>query len=519
MENLEALDGRFPWNAVLALPILAFTSASEPPCSSMMLPRSSEVYPNMHHSHLNSTMTHANQRLSQQNSIPGYMKHRHRREQSSGSITSTSRDFSTSRGMNREVDYPQKQLTRKPRPVSSHTLKEKHASQTRRHSNSRHYPYTNLHDMNEDKRKRLTDKEQLHSRKRLSEMQCTNDSSGSNSNPNRKELNNHRHFRHLPINTEDAYLHRCEQMQNMLHHLNQKRDMYNNRQMQSMSSTYSQPKKSNLDEIVGLAANDCHLFNYHPYGFNGMNEPPTDWNSTKSQMFPSYNTSTIGGNKHNGRHCQFGLNTLESFQQGCLTSLASMLLCPHTILPIMVGLFSNFGSSTDYVQKLGEELVYLKQSNPYYYDQAQIGFEFWPGILPLIIVSILGYILGLSLGWQLGFAVAVTATLLYALFFVLLYGAETWRTITTSIKKVQVFINSCLRKILNIDWPDTISNNLLWERTNELPAEEEIRRRRWKWMRHTLRKSSNCITRQALTRNPEGKRKKGRPKNILRRII
>ncbi|CAH8547884.1 unnamed protein product [Schistosoma margrebowiei] len=379
----------------------------------------------MHHSHLNSTMTHAHQRLSQQNSIPGYMKHRHRREQSSGSITSTSRDFSTSRCMNREVDYPQKQLTRKPRPVSSHTLKEKHASQTRRHSNSRHYPYTNLHDMNEDKRKRLTDKEQLHSRKRLSEMQCTNDSSGSNSNPNRKELNNHRHFRHLPINTEDAYLHRCEQMQNMLHHLNQKRDMYNNRQMQSMSSTYSQPKKSNLDEIVGLAANDCHLFNYHPYGFNGMNEPPTDWNSTKSQMFPSYNTSTIGGNKHNGQHCQFGLNTLESFQQGCLTSLASMLLCPHTILPIMVGLFSNFGSSTDYVQKLGEELVYLKQSNPYYYDQAQIGFEFWPGILPLIIVSILGYILGLSLGWQLGFAVAVTATLLYALFFgVIIFGVR-----------------------------------------------------------------------------------------------
>ncbi|VDP31614.1 unnamed protein product [Schistosoma margrebowiei] len=36
---------------------------------------------------------------------------------------------------------------------------------------------------------------------------------------------------------------------------------------------------------------------------------------------------------------------------------------------------------------------------------------------------------------------------------------------------------------------------------------------------HTLRKSSNCITRQALTWNPEGKRKTGRPKNTLRRII
>ncbi|VDO84062.1 unnamed protein product [Schistosoma margrebowiei] len=100
-----------------------------------------------------------------------------------------------------------------------------------------------------------------------------------------------------------------------------------------------------------------------------------------------------------------------------------------------------------------------------------------------------------------------------------MYGAETWRTTTTTIRKVQVFINSCLRKILNIHWPDTISNSLLWERTNQLPAEEEIRKRRWEWIGHTLRKSPNCITRQALTWNPEGKRKRGRPKNTLRRII
>ncbi|VDO66887.1 unnamed protein product [Schistosoma curassoni] len=70
---------------------------------------------------------------------------------------------------------------------------------------------------------------------------------------------------------------------------------------------------------------------------------------------------------------------------------------------------------------------------------------------------------------------------------VLLYGAETWRTKTTTIKKVQVFINNCLRKILNIHWPDTISNSLLWERTNQLRAEEEIKKRRWKWIGHTLR--------------------------------
>ncbi|VDP41295.1 unnamed protein product [Schistosoma margrebowiei] len=51
------------------------------------------------------------------------------------------------------------------------------------------------------------------------------------------------------------------------------------------------------------------------------------------------------------------------------------------------------------------------------------------------------------------------------------------------------------------------------------PAEEEIRKRRWKWIGHTLRKSLNCITRQALTWNPEGKRKSGRPKKTLCREI
>ncbi|VDP12147.1 unnamed protein product [Schistosoma margrebowiei] len=59
----------------------------------------------------------------------------------------------------------------------------------------------------------------------------------------------------------------------------------------------------------------------------------------------------------------------------------------------------------------------------------------------------------------------------------------------------------------------------MWERTNQLPAEEEIRKRRWKWIGHTLHKSSNCITRQALTWNPKGRRKRGRPKNTLRREV
>ncbi|VDP24838.1 unnamed protein product [Schistosoma mattheei] len=90
---------------------------------------------------------------------------------------------------------------------------------------------------------------------------------------------------------------------------------------------------------------------------------------------------------------------------------------------------------------------------------------------------------------------------------VLLYMAETWRTTKSITQKIQVFINKCLRKILRIRWPDTISDNRLWERTNQIQVEEEIRKKHWKWIGHTLEKAPNCVTRQALTWTPQGQRR------------
>ena len=90
---------------------------------------------------------------------------------------------------------------------------------------------------------------------------------------------------------------------------------------------------------------------------------------------------------------------------------------------------------------------------------------------------------------------------------VLLYGAETWRTIKTTTNKVQTFINKCLRRILNIYWPDKISNKDLWTKTKQLPAADEIGRRRWRWIGHTLRKPASNTTRHALTWNPHREEK------------
>ena len=102
---------------------------------------------------------------------------------------------------------------------------------------------------------------------------------------------------------------------------------------------------------------------------------------------------------------------------------------------------------------------------------------------------------------------------------VLLYGSETWRTTKATSKKVQVFINRCLRTILRLHWSDKTTNEELWRRTGQRPIEQELKQRRWRWIGHTLRRPRESISRQALSWNPQGKRGKGRPRNTWRREV
>ena len=41
---------------------------------------------------------------------------------------------------------------------------------------------------------------------------------------------------------------------------------------------------------------------------------------------------------------------------------------------------------------------------------------------------------------------------------VFLYASECWTVTQRTVDRVQVFINKCLRRILNIHWPDRITN-------------------------------------------------------------
>ena len=85
------------------------------------------------------------------------------------------------------------------------------------------------------------------------------------------------------------------------------------------------------------------------------------------------------------------------------------------------------------------------------------------------------------------------------------------------LHKLQTFINSRLNKILSIHWPEKIKNKDLWKTANQEPVSAQICRRKWGWMSHTLGKPASNITLQAVTWNPQRKRKSGRRRNTWRR--
>jgi hypothetical protein len=103
---------------------------------------------------------------------------------------------------------------------------------------------------------------------------------------------------------------------------------------------------------------------------------------------------------------------------------------------------------------------------------------------------------------------------------VLLYGCETWKVTVSITKKLQTYTNRCLRRILKIRWPRIISNNELWQITGQTRIQNEIRRRKWRWIGHTLRKANTTIARQAFDFTPHGgSRRPGRPPKTWRSTV
>ena len=102
---------------------------------------------------------------------------------------------------------------------------------------------------------------------------------------------------------------------------------------------------------------------------------------------------------------------------------------------------------------------------------------------------------------------------------VLLYGSETWKMTKNDETMVDTFLHKSLRRILKIYWPQKVTNEEVRKRADIEQTSTTIRRRRWKWLGHVLRMENTRHAKIAVTWTPEGKRKRGRPKETWRRTI
>ena len=102
---------------------------------------------------------------------------------------------------------------------------------------------------------------------------------------------------------------------------------------------------------------------------------------------------------------------------------------------------------------------------------------------------------------------------------VLLYGCEIWRMTKRDEAKLDTFLHKCLRRILRIYWPMRVTNEEVRKQARTCTISEQIRRRRWCWIGHVLRMDHHQNPRIALTWAPEGKRRRGRPRETWRRTV
>jgi hypothetical protein len=73
--------------------------------------------------------------------------------------------------------------------------------------------------------------------------------------------------------------------------------------------------------------------------------------------------------------------------------------------------------------------------------------------------------------------------------------------------------NNSGAKGLRIWWPNIISNKDLWRVTDQEDINLEIKKRKFRWIGHTLRKEDGEVSKAALLWNPQGNRKRGAGEN------
>ena len=102
---------------------------------------------------------------------------------------------------------------------------------------------------------------------------------------------------------------------------------------------------------------------------------------------------------------------------------------------------------------------------------------------------------------------------------VLWYGSETWKGLKEIENKLRVFASNCLRKIINLLWYEHVTEEEVRRRNGQQSVIQRWKTQRWRYYGHVLRVSEERLPKQVLSWTPEGRRRRGRPKDSWQRTI
>ena len=101
----------------------------------------------------------------------------------------------------------------------------------------------------------------------------------------------------------------------------------------------------------------------------------------------------------------------------------------------------------------------------------------------------------------------------------LLYGSECWTLTQKLEKKLRVFQQRCFRRVLNIYYPNLVSNEEVLRRAGQTDIITDLTKKKWRWVGHVARKEPEHLTRQAFCWRAEGRRRRGRPRLTWKRVV
>ena len=92
----------------------------------------------------------------------------------------------------------------------------------------------------------------------------------------------------------------------------------------------------------------------------------------------------------------------------------------------------------------------------------------------------------------------------------LLYGSESWNTIVQEEKRLTAFHTRCLTRILGLSWQDHEPNEVIFERTSQVPLISILRHKCLTWLGRVTRMHQSRLPRRLLHWEPRGRCRPGR---------